>query len=233
MAEQFNDIRAESMIRPRADDDFDHLRADENIPIATFEDSGGLGEYHINNDVEEEGTRRSKMFAGVAVAALLAIGGAYGVSQYMKDQPVVADSSLPSPSAPPKTAAMTPPAPAAPAPEGEATAPTAPDVVKPAPVTRQTATANPPKVMPAPRSSSTMSTAQPSEPMITPAPVQNQAASVPEPVSPAPPVAAQAGNPALNQQSVEPPAEQPAPVAPTPEAAPAETPAQPEQAPAQ
>ena len=38
MAEQFNDIRAESMIRPRADDDFDHLRADENIPIATFED---------------------------------------------------------------------------------------------------------------------------------------------------------------------------------------------------
>ena len=207
--EQFNIIDTGDAIQ---------TRSDENIPVAVFEDSGGLSNFHVNNDAEEEGTRRSKILAGVAIAALVAIGGSYGVSQYLKDQPVVADENLPSP---PKTAAMTPPVLAAPAPAMEASAPTAPDIVKLAPVTKDTVTANAPKVMAAPKSSTAMT-----------APVTEQALT-PDPVSPAPPAAVQAGNPALNQQSAEPPAEQAAPqAAPAPEPAPVEqTPAEP--APAQ
>ena len=190
-------------------------------------DDGGLGDLHIREDREEEGTSRNKLFAGLAVAVLVGIGGAYGVSQYMKDQPVVADNSLPQPSAP-KTAAMTPPPAPAPMPSSAeetatptpaaATAPAAPDVVKPAPVTKQAAATNAPKVMPMPKSSSSSSTASnivadpipapiESTPAVTP-PVQNQASNVPEPVSPTPPAAAFAGNPALNQQTAEPQADQ-------------------------
>jgi len=185
-------------------------------------DDGGLGDFHINNEAEEDGARRSKLFAGIAVAAVFGIGAAFAVSQYIKDQPVVADQSLPSPSAPSKTAAMPPPA----APEAEATSPpAAPDVVRPAPVTRQAARA--PKMTPAPSSSSTASMPltpeqQYTAPAVTPAPIP---ATVPEPVSPTPPASVQAGNPAINQQSAEPPA--------APEAAPAQPEAAPADAPAQ
>ena len=60
---------------------------------------------------------------------------------------MVADQSLPSPSAP-KTAAMTPPpaAPEAEATSPAATTPTAPEVVQPTPVIKQAATANTSKV---------------------------------------------------------------------------------------
>ena len=200
-------------------------------------DDGGLGDFHIDNEAEESGARRSKLLAGIAVAAVFGLGGAFAISQYIKDQPVVADQNLPSPSAPSRTAAMPPPAaseaeataPAAATPAPAAMTPTAPDVVRSAPVIKQTATANAPKVMATPQSSA-MSTPQPAEPAITPAPVQNQAASAPDPVSPTPPISSQAGNPALNQQSAEP--EQTAPAAPQ-AAAPEAAPAQPaEQAPA-
>ena len=87
-------------------------------------DDGGLGDLHIRSDVAEEGTSRNKLIAGLAVAVLVGIGGAYGVSTYMEAQPVVADSKLPQPSAPSQTVAMTPP-PAASAPEA-AQAPAAP-----------------------------------------------------------------------------------------------------------
>ena len=195
-------------------------------------DDGGLSNFHIDNEAEEAGSRRSKLFAGVAVAAVVVITGAFGISQYMKDQPVVADQSLPAPSVP-KTAAMTPPPAAS---EAEATAPSATtpaasDAVKPTPVIKQAATANASKVTPMPRSSSTASPPltpeqQYTAPATTPVP-----ANVAEPVSPAPPATVQAGNPALNQQSAEPPAEQPQAAQPAaPEAAqpvaPADTPAQ-------
>jgi len=194
-------------------------------------DDGGLGDYHINNDVEEEGSRRSKLFAGVAVAAVFAIGGAFAINGYMKDQPVVADQNLPSPSAPSKTAAMPPPA----ASEAEATSPSAtapaPAAMAPAPATRE-ATVNAPRATSVPRPSSITSTPAPltpeqqyTAPAITPAPVP---ASVPEPVSPTPPASVQAGNPALNQQSADQPAEQA--VTPASQAA---APVQPEAAPAQ
>lgn len=165
-------------------------------------DDGGLGDMHIRSDVEEEGTSRNKLFAGLAVAVLVGIGGAYGVSQYIAGQPVVADSRLPQPSAPSQTAAMTPP-PAAPAPDATApdamTTPAAPDVVKPAPVTRQAARANATKVAPMPVE------AAPAPQDAVSAPAQNQAINtVPDPVSPTPPASAVAGNPALNQQSAEP-----------------------------
>ena len=218
MTEQFNDFRADSAIRPQVEEDL-ILRQDENIPTAVFVDSGGLGDFHVNNEAQEENAGRNKLFTGLAVAVLVGIGGAYGITQYMKYQPMVADSHLPQPTAPSNTAAMTPP----PAAAAEATtsatpatAPMAPDVVKHAPVTKQAAIANTSKVMPVPRATTgttmTPAPADQAAPATTPAPVQNQARNVPELVGPAPPASSVAGNPALNQQSVDQvPADQTAP----------------------
>ncbi|MBV9549533.1 MAG: hypothetical protein JO256_07660 [Alphaproteobacteria bacterium] len=211
----------------------------ENVMIV---DDGGLGNYHINNEAEEQGTGRSKLFAGLAVAVVVGIGAAYGISQYMKDQPVVADKNLPEPSAPSKTAAMTPPAPvaaqevapSATTPAPTAAAPIAPDVVKPAPVTKQASISNAPKVMPAPKSASTTASNMPAMTPApveqaapqAPAPVENQASNVPEPVSPTPPASVQAGNPPLNQQSASPDEALPPPAAAQPAPAPSVPPDQ-------
>jgi len=209
----------------------------ESFPEATFVDSGGLGEMHINNDiVEESGSRRSKWIAGAAVAVVFGAVGVYAITTFMANQPKVADDNLPSPSAPVSTAAMTPPPPVTPpeatTPAENMRAPTAPDMVKPAPVTKQ-ARATAPKVEALPKSDVTQQAAPVSPPvaaapLVTPAPVENQAANVPEPVSPTPPANTVAGNPALNEQSAAP--ETPAPAeAPTPAPAPAEQPAETQQ----
>jgi hypothetical protein len=214
--------------------------ADESVSLTqpirddvVFVDEGGLGDFHTDSGIEETGNSRSKLLAGIAVAVLVGIGGAYGVSQYMASQPVVADNSLPTPSAPTKTAAMTPP-PAAPAPEvaatptPEATAPAAPDIAKPEHMSKQAAM---PKVAPMAKthsSSSTSTAANTPAPMpveqptaVTPAPVQNQAANtVPDAVSPTPPANSVAGNPALNQQSADPVAPAPVDATPAPQATP-------------
>ena len=109
---EFNSVRDDSAPR--------FVEPSINAPLredAVIVDDGGLGDLHIRSDVTEEGTGRSKLFAGVAVAVLVGLAGAYGATQYLKDQPVVADNNLPTPSAPTKTAAMTPPpAPASPSP---------------------------------------------------------------------------------------------------------------------
>jgi hypothetical protein len=210
-------------------------------------DDGGLADMHVRQDIEEEGSGRNKLFAGLAVAVLVGIGGAYGVNQYLKTQPVVADNRLPSPSAPTRTAAMTPPP--APAPVAQdAKAPAAPDMGKAAPLTRQAtitnAPTNAPKLMATPKPlTSTASNSAPATPApveVTPAPVQTQASNVPEPVSPTPPAAAFAGIPALNEQTAQPQVDQvqaPAAAAPVEQApaqaaqaepaAPASTPAEP------
>ena len=216
------------------------LTLNEPVREAVFVDDGGLGDMHIRSDVEEEGTGRNKLFAGLAVAVMVGLGGAYAFTT-MNNAPanVVADSK---PAA--KIAAMTPPpAPAAPA---EATTPaSAPEVTAPV-VTKQAAVTATPKSTPMQKSmSSGTSTAAitPAPAPVEQAPAPAQAASnVPEPVSPTAPANSVAGNPALNQQSADPvapapvdaaPAPQataPAPVdatpAPAAEAAPAPTPAQ-------
>ncbi len=203
-------------------------------------DDGGLGNFHVNSELEESGARRSRLYAGIAVALVFGLAGAWGVSQFIKDQPVVADEDLPSPSAPARTAAMPPPAAAT---EAEATTqgapvpapvpapamtPTAPDPVRSAPVTGQAARHSAPRMMAAPGSSTAMTMpapgVAPAEPALTPAP--GQAASTPEPVSPAVPASSLAGNPAQNEQSVSPDQTvTPQAVPATPEAMPA--PAQP------
>lgn len=205
-------------------------------------DDGGLRDLHISHEAEDEQGRRKTLFGGLAVALVVGIGAAWGVSLYLKDQPVVADKDLPSPSAPTNTAAMTPPPKPAPletAPEAatatEAVAPAAPDTARPALPTRQADVANASKMRAAPQAATPAlppASEQYTAPAVT-APIHKQASNMPEPVSPTPPASALAGNPPLNEQSAPSPDEALAAPAPAQPEAAAPAPAPVESVPAQ